>query len=242
MTDDRSHDLAAASGAYVLHGMDDDESAAFEKLAARSEGLRTEVGELADTAVELGLAVAPATPRPELRAALLAAIEHTPQLSAEHPATVAPVPDLAAERSRRRLRPVAIIACAAAAAAIIAGVTVGVVLPGTPAGRIAAVQSASDSRSISASAHGGGTIDVAWSPKLGAATATGTGLASLTGGRVYELWIIRDGVAHPAGTFDGSGTAVLNGSPAAGDSVAMTVEPRGGSARPTTTPVASVAL
>jgi anti-sigma-K factor RskA len=241
MTDDRSHDLAASSGAYVLHGLDDQEAADFERLAARSEGLRTEVAELADTAVELGLAVAPEAPRPELRASLLAAIEHAPQLPAEPSA--APVADLAVERSRRRwTRPVAIVASAAAAAAIVAGVTVGVVLPNTPAGRVAAIHSASDSREVSAAAHGGGSIDVAWSPKLATATATGTGLASLTGGRVYELWIVRDGVAHPAGTFDGTGTAVLHGAPRDGDSVAMTVEPRGGSTMPTTAPIASVAL
>jgi anti-sigma-K factor RskA len=241
MTDDRSHDLAASSGAYVLHGMDDDETAEFERLAARSEGLRTEVAELADTAVELGLSVTPEAPRPELRASLLAAIEHTPQLAVEPP--TAPVADLAAERARRRpLRAVAIVASAAAAVAIIAGVTVGVVLPNTPAGRIAAVQSASDSRSVSASAHGGGTVDIAWSSKLGSATATGSGLPSLSGARVYELWIIRDGVAHPAGTFDGAGTTVLAGAPAAGDRIAMTVEPRGGSAAPTTAPIATAAI
>lgn len=244
MTDDRSHDLAASSGSYVLHGLDAEESTAFERLLEHSDALRAEVAELTDTAVELGLSTAPEAPRPELRAALLDAIAQTPQLPAAPPQSVAPVTDIRTAGTgagrRRLLRPIAIAVSAAAAAAIVGGVVVGVVLPTTPAGRIAAVQSASDSRTQSMPVAGGGTIEVSWSAKEGAAVATSRGLPALSGGRVYEFWYLTGDGAHPAGTSDGTGTTVLDGRMVDGSAIAVTIEPHGGSTTPSSAPIASV--
>ena len=50
--------------------------------------------------------------------------------------------------------------------------------------------------------------------------------------------MIRDGTTRPAGTFDGDDTVVvLDRRVSSGDTVAVSVEPRGGSKQPTTKPL-----
>mgnify|MGYP000911767092 FL=1 len=67
------------------------------------------------------------------------------------------------------------------------------------------------------------------------------GLAPLPADPTSEHWSINDAGARPAGTFGvaGSGSTwrVLDGTMKAGDTVGVTVEPRGGSDAPTTDPV-----
>jgi anti-sigma-K factor RskA len=60
-------------------------------------------------------------------------------------------------------------------------------------------------------------------------------------GRVYELWLqTRAGKMVPAGTMDkpGSRPVVLEGDAAHATAAGITVEPKGGSASPTTAPIA----
>jgi anti-sigma-K factor RskA len=57
-------------------------------------------------------------------------------------------------------------------------------------------------------------------------------LPPLASGTVYELWVIADGRARPAGLFRGS-LATLTRPVPQGASVAVSVEPAGGSSRPT---------
>ncbi|MGH3138359.1 MAG: anti-sigma factor domain-containing protein, partial [Gaiellales bacterium] len=60
-------------------------------------------------------------------------------------------------------------------------------------------------------------------------------------GKTYEAWVIRGSVALPAGVFQGGGTVELHLTQAAmpGDKIAVTIEPSGGSKKPTTTPIAT---
>ena len=60
-------------------------------------------------------------------------------------------------------------------------------------------------------------------------------------GKTYEAWVIRGSVALPAGIFQGGGTVELRLTQAAkpGDKIAVTIEPSGGSQKPTTTPIAT---
>jgi anti-sigma-K factor RskA len=57
-------------------------------------------------------------------------------------------------------------------------------------------------------------------------------LPPLASGTVYELWVIADGRARPAGLFRGS-LATLTRPVPQGATVAVSVEPAGGSSRPT---------
>jgi anti-sigma-K factor RskA len=60
-------------------------------------------------------------------------------------------------------------------------------------------------------------------------------------GKTYEAWVIRGSVALPAGVFNGGGTVELHLTQSAkpGDKIAVTIEPAGGSQKPTTTPIAT---
>jgi len=60
-------------------------------------------------------------------------------------------------------------------------------------------------------------------------------------GHTYEAWILRGSAALPAGVFKGGGTVELQLTRDArpGDRIAVTVEPAGGTQKPTTTPIAT---
>ena len=75
---------------------------------------------------------------------------------------------------------------------------------------------------------------------------TATGLQEPGPGKVYQLWVVRDGVALPDAVM-AAGARIVRATPddyvvlthgyAAGDSLAVTVEPTGGSLKPTTSPI-----
>jgi anti-sigma-K factor RskA len=77
----------------------------------------------------------------------------------------------------------------------------------------------------------------------GQATLSVSGLPAAPSGKTYEAWIIPPGGDHPpapAGLFPGSTNAVrLRGTVPEHGIVAVTVEPKGGSSAPTTTPIFS---
>ncbi|MDJ0347948.1 anti-sigma factor [Cryobacterium sp. PH29-G1] len=82
MTDRNERELHPAdlAGAYALHALDATDVAAFEAHLAESEQARIEAAELNDTAVALGLAVAPVQPSAALKANLMSMLASTPQL------------------------------------------------------------------------------------------------------------------------------------------------------------------
>lgn len=264
-----SKDLALNSGAYVLHALSDVENAQFEKLLAESEETRAEVIELADTAVELGLSVAPVDPPASLRVSILDAIATTAQLAplsasddvdeSEHELAsvapvigTAPVVHLAEERARRRwyTRPVTTLVAAAAAVALMfgGGVVINSVIQGqqltASASQINQIQAASDYHRRTVDVSSGGSATVIWSVSQRRSALLGTGMTKLPSSLTYELWYIGADGAKPAGTFDVDGSTtqsvVLTGKMSAGDSIGVTIEPAGGSTKPSTDPIAVV--
>jgi anti-sigma-K factor RskA len=253
-----TRDNESLSGAHSLHALNDAEAAEFETTLAESESLRTEVTGLRDTAVELALAVPPVEPSAGAKAALMALIADVPQLPAEDDASPAPepapgegatAPDTAKGSStvvrgpsHWFARPIALVAgVAAAAALIVGGIAVGVNLSADDAvPPHEQLQAAEDSRSTSTAVAGGGLAVVEWSPSLGLASVQLDEEGELPAASVYQLWYIDDDGPRSAGTFTGSGR-VLSGTMHEGDTIAMTIEPRGGSEAPTTNPVLLVA-
>jgi anti-sigma factor RsiW len=75
----------------------------------------------------------------------------------------------------------------------------------------------------------------------GTATISVSGLASAPQGKTYEAWVIPAGhAARPAGLFSGSTSGLhLGGTVPPHAVVAVTLEPAGGSKKPTTTPIFS---
>lgn len=69
---------------------------------------------------------------------------------------------------------------------------------------------------------------------------TVSGMPRLPEDRTYEIWTIDDGNPEPAGLFragEGQTVATVNNSLGGADTVAVTVEPAGGSPEPTTDPM-----
>lgn len=259
----KNEDLVNLSGAYVLNALDADEAKAFEVELENSEQTRYEVTELRDTAVVLGLAVAPVTPSPDLKASIMAKIAVTPQLpAAESERELAPAespreferPGKATRTAQARwfTRPVVVLSSMAAAVALIAG---GVVVTGNigemqqqqqaSADKFAAIMTADDTQKVTTEVTGGGTATIAWSSDLESSAVKVSGVDSLPDSKIYELWYIGADGPRAAGTFDaddsGAAWAVLEGTLEDGDTIGMTVEPAGGSEQPTTTPVVAVA-
>ncbi|HEY4268794.1 MAG TPA: anti-sigma factor [Galbitalea sp.] len=263
---ERDKSKSADSGAYVLNALSDSERADFEANMASSEQLRNEVTELTDTAVLLGLATTPVTPSPELRDSIMSKIATTPQLSRD----ISPVRELRAvpaqaeEREQDAppaalgnvtklswyRRPASILTAAAAAIVVIIGGFLGAGLIGQnmhaqqQADALAAINSAPDAQHAAATVSTGGHATLVWSAKLGKSAIIVNGLKELPGGKTYEAWYIDpNGTPKPAGLFEESGSRtwrVLDGTMAEGDAVGVTVEPDGGSSKPTTTPIVAI--
>lgn len=265
-----SPDLHHLSGAYAVDALDEAERASFEQHLAVCADCRAEVAELTATAHSL-TSLTEATPPPSLRASVLSGIAQVRPLPpvdgdgdespAAGPTTSVPAggpPPTVGDRPEpdagatvvplRRRRTVAWFAAAAAAAVIAVGGLVWSPWSGDSAqpSPMAQVAAAADAMRVS-STKDGLTTEVAYSKQLGKAAITVKGLAPAPSGKTYQLWFLApDGAATSAGLLgvdsEGSGQALLSGDASSASKVAMTLEPSGGSAQPTTDPMVVLAL
>ena len=165
--------------------------------------------------------------------------------------------------SRRRRRPHAVVGSrrrfppllAAAAALLVAAISVAALnlgLPGQggrsegPVDLVAAVLAAPDARRIAAKPGPTGQVAVVVSRRRGQAVFEASGLPEVPAARTYQLWVVDRSGPRPAGLVEPGGggrvTRLLEGRVTGSEQVAMTVERRGGSARPTSEPVVVVDL
>ena len=258
-----SDDSRLLSGAYALDAVSKEEAAEFETEMRSSEELRGEIAGLTDTAVVLGLSVPPAVPPPALRARLLDLIDTTPQLPAEDaaqpttqeaeapaaaelPAVAERMPEGAHQvphRTRRR-RPVLLLALAAVAVLLFGGgLLVDRVLfaPGSSqtTSAFSRIAGAPDAQRTEAAVAGGGTATVYWSRSLNESAVVLNGVQP-PAGHSLQMWVVSGATATSAGLFDppaGQNYEVMKGALDSKQRVAVTVEPRGGSAQPTTKPI-----
>ncbi|MBW8872622.1 MAG: anti-sigma factor [Leifsonia sp.] len=259
--DERDDHRDGARLGYRLGADDDQEAGAFEDVAAELALAADPVEPRPELKAALfaRLAGTPQLPAqdavPGLSTAAPAA-EPAPANAPEPTTPAAPTaPAGPAERTAQRRwfqRPGLILAAAAAAVVLfIGGAFVGSTLSGNnsyqaqQASALAEINAAPDAQRATASVEGGGTATLVWSGELGRSALVANDLPSLPNDKTYELSSMRDGKAIPAGTMtpEGSGSTwrVLAGDMAAGDTVGVTVEPRGGSDQPTTQPVVTIA-
>ena len=146
-------------------------------------------------------------------------------------------------------RPASILVAAAAAVALfVGGNLLGLSAANQSqeqAAAVSAIVSASDSQRAKADVAGGGKATFVWSAGLRKSAVVIDQLPQLADGKTYELWYIDTGSnATPAGTFSaassGTTVSVLAGAMTAGDTLGITVEPSGGSKKPTTGPIVAV--
>lgn len=225
-------DIHALSGAYAIDALDDHERELFERHLAECGDCRDEVDSLREAAATLP-AVAPTMPAPSVRDAVLAGIS-----------TVRPLPPLVtpiAEARRRRRLPA--LLAAAAAVVTIGGVGTAVVQPwddeaDTPSA-FDRVAGAPDVTKVSLEIDDA-TATVYHSASLGKAAIETDDMAPAPAGRVYELWLQKDGQMVPAGLMPAGEDLelVLEGDASDATAAGITIEPAGGSEHPTTAPIA----
>lgn len=255
------------TGAYALHALNPEEAAEVEQAMQSSEDLRSEVAELTDTAVLLGLAAPPVQPSAAMRANIMSLLDATPQLpplpgSSAQPASAAPTSIVsapthgaqpngsgsAAVRAHRTwfMRAATMVAAAAAAVALfIGGAVVGSNLnrgdgDSQQASAFAALNASPDVRRSVTALPTGGTASLVVSPQLQRSAVVLNGVAGLDSGKTYQLWYVRGLSATSGGLVDPSRNnvyRVMDGTFQAGDQIAMTVEPAGGSTSPTSLPM-----
>jgi anti-sigma-K factor RskA len=233
-------DLHVLTGSYVLDAVSDAEREEFERHLQHCPACEAEVRGLRETAARLALASA-MTPPAQMERRVLAAAYQTRQL-----------PPLSADRPRRALPRRAFpwrlafprrLAVLAAAASVAAAVALGITQLSTQhqldqarATAIARVVTAPDAHVETAPTSAGGNVTVVTSAALREAVVSASGMASLPSSRVYQVWVLSPTGARSAGLMHGS--SLLASAVRPGDRIGITVEPAGGTARPTTTPVA----
>ena len=226
-------DLHTLSGAFALDALSSEEAAQFRTHLEECAVCRQEVRELRAAAAQMGVVEAVAPPE-SLKARVLATADRTPQ----KPPKVSPLSQARGRRWAPRL-------AAAAAAVVVAG-----------AGAFGIAQIAGDGGATlqagvvqvfeSDDAHTAevdtshGAVRVATSPERGEMAVDTSGLQTLDQGHVYQLWSIVDGTPTSVGVLDDPGKGASMAMPEPGTQVAITVEPAGGSDRPTTDPIVEV--
>jgi anti-sigma-K factor RskA len=234
------HELHTLTGAYALDAIDGAERDRFERHLHRCQPCDLEVRGLHETAGRLAVAVA-RVPPPQLKEQVLGAAARTRQL-----------PPTAAERPQPEIgRPwLPRVAVAFGAVGVAAALVLAFALSSTQRQldtvraqdkAISAVLTAPGARILTARATVGGTGTVVVASSQRKLVFTAAGLPRLSAAKVYQLWLIGPPRTRSAGLLPratGGRTApVLAAGWQAGDQVGVTVEPAGGTAQPTTTPI-----
>jgi hypothetical protein len=244
------HELHLLTGSYALDALTGKEQAEYEKHLARCPSCAEEVRGLRETAARLAMATA-VVPPPQMRERVLAAVPRTRQLPPMTPNQLARAGKRTGLRrvSRGRAGLTAGILTLAAAVAflVVTQLSTNQQLQQAQASnrQIAAVLAAPDARIESVPVTSGGKITAVMSLGQEEAVVTTANLPSLPSARVYQLWVMTaSGGARSAGllsvTSGGATTPVLADGVQPGDKLGITVEPAGGTAQPTTTPVVTL--
>lgn len=245
-------DVHTLTGAYVLDALSPEERAQFAQHLALCVSCTQEVAELSEAAARLGSMVA-STPPPQLRTRVMSAVAGSRQL----PPTVYDVPPVEGvpRLSERRQRWLRRVTMTVAAAALVTAVVLGYqsALTNQELSRklaaqqqlddgyraLAAVLAAPDARVVTQAAGNGASMTVVTSASLGSAVLLPRGMPAPPPQHTYQLWVMRAGEARPAGfvALGEPAPPVVAQGVAPGDEIGVTLEPSGGSARPTTTPI-----
>jgi anti-sigma-K factor RskA len=263
-----TQDLHTLAGVYAVGAVSDTERKRFERHLDDCSDCANEVRGLNETATQLGLVVAQ-DPPPQLKERVMAAVAQTRQ----NPPLRDHRQPKAAQRPTgwmpRLVSAAAVIAIAVAAAlGVITARTQSKL--GTAQSQLHSAQSQLGqaqhrltrveaqrrfidsilgSNNVQVASHRsskGGLVTVLFSHKTKRMVVTTADLPKLTGGQVYQVWLIgtkknirSEGLLPVAGK-SGRTPPVLAMGLLPGDTAALTVEPAGGTKQPTTTPIVEI--
>ena len=229
-------------GAYLLGALPELEAEVFERHLGSCASCQRDLHQLRLAADALPQAVEPVLPPPELKESLMRTVraearereEAKPERRRWSPPFLERLP---------QLRPALAGALAAAALAIGIAIGVGVANIGGGGGGAKTLTASVDH----ARAPSGAASLRVPSDRGEGALLTVQGLPDPGPGKVYEVWVQRNGTIQPAGAlFDvgsaGTGSAGIPGTLKDVQAVAVTAERRGGTLKPTQMPVVTVKL
>jgi anti-sigma-K factor RskA len=238
-----STDIHTLTGAYSLNALTADEAAEFERHMKTCSACAQEVTELRETAARIGTAVAQ-TPPPWLRDRVLKAASQNRQ-NPPHPTRAHAWP-----RPRRAHWAAAAVAACIALAAVL-GVQTARLQNAQQASqqaqtqydRVTAVLTAPDARLATAHANGA-TGTVVTSSSRNSLVLLTTDLPALPAGRAYQAWLIGPHGPDSAGLIPQPAHPAVLTTPLKADAnqVGITVEPAGGSPRPTSSALLLIPL
>ena len=243
------HDLHSLAGPYALDALEaGSERDRFTRHLSRCQSCASEVHGFREVGTALAFAAA-ADPPAELRMRVLAAAARTRQLPPEVSTHARP------RRTRARVPWVPWLSGVVATASIVVAVLFGLAQAHTR-DELNQVRAENQAISLLLSAPGaqllthevtnGGVATVVLAADRHELAVVTTGLPALPPGQVYQLWLIGKPKTVSAGLLppakDGRTPAVLATGVAKGDTLGLTVEPAGGSAQPTTTPILALPL
>ncbi|WP_326587111.1 anti-sigma factor [Streptomyces sp. NBC_01294] len=242
------HDLHVLAGAYALDALEPAEREAFTAHLVTCEACRHEAAEFEATAARLAAAAAQPPPA-EMKHRTMAAVDGVRQLAPRTATVTTPVAIGGA--LRRGALPFAV--AASVAAALFGGLAAWQHQEGRQyeqralkaeqhTDTVGAVLAAPDARAFHAPARNGAATTVVSSTRQNRAVFAAAGLPAPAPGRTYQLWLERSGTMRPAGFIDRDGTVLLEGDTAGAGAVGLTLEPAGGSLRPTTPPLVLLRL
>lgn len=241
------------TGAYALHALPDSERDEFERHLADCQVCAVEVRELSGAAVRLGLAVARVPPR-DLRERVLREIATVRQ---ESPSDTRRSRTGGSTNRTGRWPGFALAACLAAAG--FGGIAVWQHQEARTARQdaraaqrqneqLTQVLAAPDARTGTRTLGDGARGTVVVSEKENRAVLLASGMREPPGGKVYQLWFDDAGTMRSAGLMKAANTSttqyatLLDGPVGRASGMGITMEPAGGSARPTSAPVALLAF
>lgn len=234
MTCDRTLD----AGAYALQAMEDREAQAFELHLEDCEACRHHVAELRPVVDALPMAAPQLSAPPELKGRLMAVVEREAELLRAAGPEADRVPEPARARRRWSLGVRPLTAALAACSLLAAGVVTGLALTGG--------DDAAQVRTVAAQAPSSAKVAVELDED-GHAELVMEGMPSAPVGRVYQVWLARDGKPEPTHTLfsvakDGEARVAIDESVRGAKQVLVTAEPAGGSKEPTQAPLVIATL
>ncbi len=225
-------DVHTLTGPYVLDALPEDERTRFEQHLTECTFCTTEVAELREAAIKLSTQVA-TPPPPALKTNVMSAIDQIRQVPPL-------IPGARDEVSRRRVRRRSVLALAAAALAVAGagGIAIDQYRDKQEAiqanERMAAVLAEPDARTVHGAVNGGGQATIVMSPRANAAVVVLRDLPKLPANHTWQLWLMdRNQTGHSVGLTSGDLTTVVENAVTDRVALGLTIEPTGGSTKPT---------